>query len=116
MTFYKLVSAFAVSRTKDSLSAAAVEPYIKPPLPAVNVFIKRIKKEGSSSSESLAAEGDSEDNVMRKQPAPIASRKLVRHLLHARTGACVALSSHLKTLEDKTLLRYLTSKGAKLGV
>ncbi|KAH9476178.1 hypothetical protein JR316_0011749 [Psilocybe cubensis] len=120
MTFCKLVSAFAFSRAADTLSATALEPYTTPPLPAVNVFIKRIKKEGltssSSSDTSLVVNGDSEVSTQRKQPAPIAARKLVRHLLHARTGACVALSSHLKTLEDKTLLKYLTSKGAKLSV
>ncbi|PPQ84398.1 hypothetical protein CVT25_012497 [Psilocybe cyanescens] len=113
MTFHKLVSAFAFSRNEDSLSTTALEPYTKPPLPAANIFIKKITKEGSSSSSSSSSDGDDEDST-RKPPAPIASRKLVRHLLHARAGACAALSSHLIALEDKTLLRYLISKGAKL--
>ncbi|KAF8192936.1 glycerol-3-phosphate O-acyltransferase, partial [Pholiota molesta] len=53
-----------------------------------------------------------EADVYRRHPPP--ARKLVKHLLQARSRACAALSTHLRMSEDKELLRFLQSKGAKI--
>ncbi|KAF9562082.1 glycerol-3-phosphate O-acyltransferase [Agrocybe pediades] len=105
LTYKKLLSTFAFSRA-DKLTPSQIEAYSKPPLPAVNLFIKR--RDGSSDSNSASTLQE------RSVPPSIPSRKLVRHLLHARAGAYAALSSYLKVTEDETLFAYLTSKGAKV--
>ncbi|KAF8962147.1 hypothetical protein BDZ97DRAFT_1826579 [Flammula alnicola] len=110
VTYHKLFSAFAFPRVADSLSTAEVDAYSRPPLPAANVFIKRREAAASSDSNGINT------SQARQPPKPIAARKLMRHLLHARAKACVALSAHLKTAEDETLLGYLSSKGAKIPV
>ncbi|KAF4610143.1 hypothetical protein D9613_010682 [Agrocybe pediades] len=105
LTYKKLLSTFAFSRA-DKPTPSQIEAYSKPPLPAVNLFIKR--RDGSSDSSSASTLQE------RSVPPSIPSRKLVRHLLHARAGAYAALSSYLKVTEDETLFAYLTSKGAKV--
>ncbi|KIM43752.1 hypothetical protein M413DRAFT_443659 [Hebeloma cylindrosporum] len=105
LAYRKLLSTFVFSRRADTLSTAEATAYMKPPLPAVNVFIKR--REAQDAPSSTGASGT---------PDPLPPTKLVRHLLHARSEACAALSVRLQAIGHETLLAFLLSKGAKIPI
>ncbi|CAA7257510.1 unnamed protein product [Cyclocybe aegerita] len=98
ITYRNLFRAF--TSPLHRLTTAEVDVYVKPPLPALNAYLK--KRE--------------ESPVDHKPPKPIAAWKLVRHLLHARTVAVGALSEKLKAQNEQTLLGFLESRGAKVPV
>lgn len=104
LTYRKLLSTFVFSRRADTLSTAEATTYMKPPLPAVNVFIKRREARDAPSTEASGT------------PDPLPPTKLVRHLLHARSEACAALSVQLQAIGHETLLAFLLSKGAKIPI
>ncbi|KDR79223.1 hypothetical protein GALMADRAFT_243122 [Galerina marginata CBS 339.88] len=132
LTYFKLFSTFAFRRTADTdkLSPAELGAYCKPPLPAANHFIRRkdapLARSTSSgeshdlgcATDTLSESEDSEEVRRLQQPKSIASRKLVRHVLHARVAACAALSAHLSATEggpeDRMHAAFLKSRGAKL--
>ena len=108
LTYHKLLSMFI--RKDDSLSIAKLAAYTTPPLPAANVFIKR--REGASLNASVAHDSNSPDMAGSYQsPKLVSSRKLIRHLLDARTDAYDALSAHLTMVDNKTLSDFLLEKG-----
>ncbi|KAJ3510928.1 hypothetical protein NLJ89_g4397 [Agrocybe chaxingu] len=92
VTYRNLFRAFAFPQHR--LTTAEVDAYAKPPLPALNAYLK--KRE--------------EFPVDHKLPKPIAAWKLVRHLLHARTVAIAALSEKLKARDQEALLGFLKSR------
>lgn len=98
LTYHKLLSTFF--RKDDSLSTAELAAYIVPPPPAANIFIK-----GASP---VAGDPTCSD-INRQPPKVVSSRKLIRHLLDARTEASTALSSYL--MDNKILSTFLLDKG-----
>lgn len=101
LTYRKLLSTFV--HKDDSLSTAELAAYIKPPLPAANAFIKRRQ---------AGATDDSNCPDTYQSPKLVTSRRLIRHLLDARTEACTALSTHL--MDNKTLYTFLVDKGGNV--
>ncbi|KAH7915532.1 hypothetical protein BJ138DRAFT_1054610 [Hygrophoropsis aurantiaca] len=86
---YKVFSGLLSPHSSD-VSLGKLEPYLHVPLPAENPYIKKRNHDGSppSASTPLSYNGS--------QPPPsIPSRKLVRHLLHARIEADDALGKYL---------------------
>ena len=122
LTYWKLVSAYIFP---DSLLAAQVEAYTKPEHPAANLWVRdRIRKTTSSANGGLSNanfEGSALEEQAQTQPEaphlpkprPIPSRKLVRHVLHARTAASTALWAHLDRTADRDLVAFLNLKGAR---
>lgn len=92
-----------------SLSTAELAVYTTPPLPAVNVFIKRT----ASPDASIADDSNCPDAAGGYQPPKVvSSRKLLKHLLHARTEACAALSAHL--MDNKAMLAFLLDRDSRI--
>ncbi len=77
------------------------EVYSHPPLPLQNPFIKRMK--GSSCEASTNA-----------PVKPLASWKLIRHLLVVRENAYRSLNSFLPQITDLKAISFLEHKGAAI--
>ncbi|KAF8815561.1 hypothetical protein BYT27DRAFT_7193306 [Phlegmacium glaucopus] len=113
LTYRKLL--LTSVRKDNSLSTTELAAYITPPPPAANVFIKR-REAASSDANNVARDSNGPDMAESFQPPKlVSSRKLIRHLLDARTDACAALSTHLSTTDNKTLLTFVLDNGGNVS-
>jgi glycerol-3-phosphate O-acyltransferase/dihydroxyacetone phosphate acyltransferase len=106
-----------LSPSSSDYQGVALEPFLIPPKPPVNPFIKP-RNPPPSSKTSVEAYG-SEKRPGIKTDTPVCSKKLIRPLLLARVEAMAALSRYMTELKNsrdgEIFLQFLRKKGAVLN-
>jgi glycerol-3-phosphate O-acyltransferase/dihydroxyacetone phosphate acyltransferase len=108
---YKIVVGL-LSPSSSDYQGVALEPFLIPPKPPVNPYIK---PRNHPSSKTSVEESGSEKRPGIKIDTPVCSKKLIRPLLLARVEAMAALTELKKSRDGEIFLQFLRKKGARLN-
>lgn len=102
LTFYKL---FMGMLPHGEINQAELAPYLRPPPPPTNSFIK--------------ARANSPQKLEAVVPIPnrISSRRLIKPMLNARAEATTALGVYLRSIDgisNNGIVEFLKGKGARI--